>query len=272
MVFGRYPGGVVAAVEVTTERVRVGQTELYLLKGGAGRPCVVLHGIEGHEGWLSVHEALAEHATVYAPSHPGYGHTPAPDWLSTIQHQAIFYTWFLRDAGLQQVDLVGTGMGGWIAAEMAVMCSDRLRSLTLIGAVGVRPEHDEIFDVFIARWRDVIERGFADAESSPEYQRIYGGAPIQEYGGIREAGRTMSMRMCFKPYMYDPALPGMLPKIDVPTLLIHGREDRIAPVECASLYQGAIPHARLHILENCGHFAHLDRPAEVAQLVSEFIR
>ena len=261
-----------AAAEVSTERVAVGQTELYLLRGGTGRPCLVLHGIEGHEGWLRFHQALAENATVYAPSHPGYGQTPAPDWLTTIQHQAVFYNWFLQTARLESVDVVGSGVGGWIAAQMAVMCCDRLRSLTLIGAAGVRPEHDEIFDIFVARWRDVIERGFVDAANSPEYQRIYGGAPIQEYGGIREAGRTMSMRMCFKPYMYDAALPGMLPKIDVPTLVIHGRDDRIMPLECATLYQRAIPNARLQVLEDCGHFAHLDRPEEVAAIVSEFTR
>jgi pimeloyl-ACP methyl ester carboxylesterase len=272
MAFGGYSGGVVAAAEVTTERIPVGQTELYLLKGGQGRACLVLHGIEGHEGWLSFHQALAEHATVYAPSHPGYGHTPAPDWISSIQHQAVFYLWFLQASGLDNVDLVGTGIGGWIAAQMAVMCSDRLRSLTLIDAAGIKPEQAEIFDVFIARWRDVIELGFVDAPTSPEYQRIYGATPIQEFGGIREAGRTMSMRMCFKPYMYDPALPGMLAKIDVPTLVIHGQNDRIMPLECASLYQQAIPHATLKLLENCGHFAHLDRPEDVAQLVSEFTR
>jgi pimeloyl-ACP methyl ester carboxylesterase len=262
----------VAAAGVTTERVAVGQTELYLLKGGAGRPCLVLHGIEGHEGWGSFHAALAEKATVYAPSHPGYGHTPAPDWLTSVQHQAVFYNWFLQTAQLEDVDLVGAGVGGWIAAQMTLMCSDRLRSLTLIDPAGVRPEHDEIFDVFVARWRDVIERGFVDAQTSLEYQRIYGDAPIQDYGGIREAGRTMSMRMCFKPYMYNAALPGMLPKIDVPTLVIHGRDDRIIPLECATLYQRAIPNASLHVLDNCGHFAHLDRPEEVAAIVSEFTR
>src|ERR1043165_9447168 len=99
MAFGGYSGGVVAVAGVATERVAVGHTELYLLKGGQGRPCLVLHGIEGHEGWLSFHQALAEQRTVYAPSHPGYGHTPAPEWISSIQHQAVFYLWFLQASG-----------------------------------------------------------------------------------------------------------------------------------------------------------------------------
>lgn len=61
--------------------MEVAQTRLYVLKGGGGNPLLVLHGVEGPEGWLPFHDALAEHATVYAPSHPGYGHTECPGYL-----------------------------------------------------------------------------------------------------------------------------------------------------------------------------------------------
>lgn len=254
-----------------TVRVEVGPTELYLLRGGSGPACVVLHGIEGHEGWLTFHEALSDAHTVYAPSHPGYGHTPAPDWLTSVQHQAIFYHWFLQEAGLDQIDLVGAGLGGWIAAEMAVMDSSRLRHLVLVDATGVRPQHSEMLDIFLIPWRQVIERGFLTGQQSPEYQRIYGDAPIQEFGGIREAGRTMTTRMCFKPYMHDPSLPGMLGKIRTPTLVVWGESDAIVPLECAQLYADSIPNARLHQLPHCGHFAHLDQPRDLANVVHEFL-
>src|ERR671933_100465 len=113
-----------------------------LLKGGSGDPLLVLHGEEGHEGWLAFHAALAQGATVYAPSHPGYGHTDAPDWISAIPHQAVFYHWFLQNAGFGSgaVDLVGVGIGGWIAAQMAIMCGASLRHLILVDAAGIRPQ------------------------------------------------------------------------------------------------------------------------------------
>jgi pimeloyl-ACP methyl ester carboxylesterase len=255
----------------TEERVAVGETSLYLLKGGDGPPLLVLHGVEGHEGWLAFHAALAEQATVYAPSHPGYGHTDRPAWLGSIQHQAVFYQWFLQEAGLESVDLVGVGVGGWIAAQMAVQCTHRLRHLVLVDAAGVRPEQGEILDIFVTPWREVIDRSFHDPTRSPEYERLYGGAPLAEFGGVREAAKTMSIRMCYRPYMYDPALPGMLGKIRAPTLIVWGREDQIVPVECATLYQRAIPGAGLRILERCGHWAHLEQPDALAGLVREFI-
>jgi pimeloyl-ACP methyl ester carboxylesterase len=259
-----------SAVAYTTEQVSVGGTELYLLKGGGGPPCLVLHGMEGHEGWLAFHDSLARSATVLAPSHPGYGHTAAPDWISTVQHQAIFYNWFLQDAGLQGLDLVGAGLGGWIAAEMAVMDASRLRHLVLVDAAGLRPREGEILDIFVTPWRQVIERGFRSAQQSTEYQRIYTANPIQDFGGIREAGRTMCTRMCFKPYMHDPALSGMLGKIRVPTLVVWGEDDAIIPADCGRQYADGIPHAELRMLPECGHFAHLDQPEHLALLVGEF--
>jgi pimeloyl-ACP methyl ester carboxylesterase len=254
-----------------TDQVPVAGTRLHLLKGGQGQPCLVLHGIEGPEGWLGFHEALARRATVYAPSHPGYGHTEAPAWISSIAHQAVFYHWFLQDAGLANLDLVGLGVGGWIAAQMAVMCPDRLRHLVLVDAAGIRPERGEILDIFTIPWREVIEQSFFDATTSAEYQRIYTSAPIVDFGGFREAGRTMSMRMCFRPYMYDPALPDMLGKVRVPTLIVWGQDDHIVPTECAFLYQRAIPGAEVRLIDQCGHFAHLDRPDLLAEIVAEFV-
>ncbi len=111
-----------STVPFTEERVKVAGTELYVLQGGSGTPILVLHGVEGFEGWLAFYDALAEQATVYAPSHPGYGQTPCPDWLETIAHQAVFYHWFLQQQAFAPVDVVGIGLGGWIAAQMAVMC------------------------------------------------------------------------------------------------------------------------------------------------------
>jgi pimeloyl-ACP methyl ester carboxylesterase len=257
--------------DFTTERVGVAQTELMLLRGGSGRPVLVLHGIEGHEGWLEFHDELAEFATVYAPSHPGYGHTEAPEWITSIPHQAVFYNWFLQQTQLDTtgVDVVGLGIGGWIAAHMAIMCGASLRHLVLVDSAGIRPHNSEILDVFVTPWQQVIESAFFDAQSSAEYQRLYA-APLPEYGGVREAARTMSMRMLFRPYMHDPSLAGMLGKVRIPTLIVWAREDGIVPLECADLFKNSIDGATLRVIEACGHFAHLEQPRAVATLVRDF--
>ena len=94
---------------------------------------------------------------------------------------------------------------------------------------GVRPQQGEVLDIFIIPWREVIERSLYDAENCAEAQRIYTATPLQEFGGVREAGRSMSMRMCYRPYMYDPALLPTLGKIRLPTLVVWGAQDQIIP-------------------------------------------
>jgi pimeloyl-ACP methyl ester carboxylesterase len=250
---------------------QVGEARLHLIKAGSGRPALVLHGIEGPEGWLEFHDRLASSAEVLAPSHPGFGHSNRPEWLESISDQARFYEWFLRENGLSNVDLIGFGIGGWIAAEMATMCADNLAHLVLIDAAGIKPEAGEILDVFVRPWREVVESCVVDT-SAAEYQRIYTASPIVDFGGVREAGRSMSMRMAYRPYMYSPSLRHVLGGVRTPTQVIWGAEDRIIPVECAHLYQAAIPGARLEIMEGCGHWPHYEKPQELAEKVLQFLR
>jgi pimeloyl-ACP methyl ester carboxylesterase len=111
---------------------------------------------------------------------------------------------------------------------------------------------------------------FCDPSSSAEYERIYGGE-YQEFGGPREAGRTMSIRMGFRPFFYDAALPGMLKKVHLPTLLVRGDSDRIIPRECTDLYLQAIEGSTLETIASCGHWAHFEKPRELAQLTAAFL-
>jgi pimeloyl-ACP methyl ester carboxylesterase len=80
----------------------------------------------------------------------------------------------------------------------------------------------------------------------------------------------MTTRMCFRPYLYDPALENTLGKIRLPTLIVWGKQDQIVPLECAERYQRAIVGAQLRILDPCGHLAHLEQPTLLARSISEF--
>ena len=114
----------------------------------------------------------------------------------------------------------------------------------------MRPQQDEVHDMFIQPWKQVIDRCFYDPEPCDEYQRFSSGE-FQEFGGPREAGRSMSIRMCFRAFMYDPALPGMLGKIWRPALVVWGAQDAIIPVECGRLYQQGSGGSTLRLLERC---------------------
>jgi pimeloyl-ACP methyl ester carboxylesterase len=265
---GGMTSGAVTCVE---EMVSVGDATLHLLRGGGGRPALVLHGIEGPEGWLAFHESLSRYAEVIAPSHPGFGQSPRPEWIEQITHQALFYEWFLREAGLDEVDLIGFGIGGWIAAEMATMCSHNLRRLVLVDAAGIRPAEGEVLDIFIRPWGEIVDACVDDPATAEEFRRIYDASPVVNFGGPREAGRSMAMRMCYRPYMYNPAFPATLGAIRTPTLVVWGANDRIIPVECGRLYQQAIAGAQMQVIDGCGHWPHFEKPEALAAAVLQFL-
>jgi pimeloyl-ACP methyl ester carboxylesterase len=232
---------------------------------------IVLHGIEGPEGWLSFHDALAAGSTVLAPTLPGFGESERPAWIETVPHVALFNLWLLQELGIGEVDLVGLGVGGWIAAEMAVMCPRSFRRLVLVDAAGLRPEKGEVLDIFILPWREVVRRCFFDADASEEYHRVYDASPIVDFGGPREAGRSMTMRIAYRPYMHDPALAPLLRRVQAPSLVVWGDKDAVVPIECGHMFAEAIPGAELRLIESCGHWPHYERPQELARLVRGFI-
>jgi pimeloyl-ACP methyl ester carboxylesterase len=133
------------------------------------------------------------------------------------------------------------------------------------------PRDGEVYDIFVESWREVIERSFYDHRTAPEYLRIYGENYIPPFGGIREAGRVMNTILAYRPFMYDPALPGILAKIRVPSLVVLGDTDRIMPRECGERFQQGISGATLTTLDRCGHWAHLDRPEALTETIRAFV-
>ena len=152
------------------ESVAVAGIDVHFYRGGEGPPLVLLHGGSGDPGWLQHHQALAEPFSVYAPSHPGFGHTPGLAWIATIADMALFYLWFLDALGLERVHLVGHDIGGWLAANIATACPHVVDRLVLVDAMGLKPQHSEILDIFLITLAEVRARSFFDAQQVPEWQ------------------------------------------------------------------------------------------------------
>ena len=253
------------------EIIDVGGSKVQLLKGGSGDPLLILHGAGGSRGWLRYTQALSERFTVYLPSHPGFGTSERPDWMESVQDLACFYTWFQEQQGLENVRAIGFSMGGWLAAEMAVMCHHAFRKLMLVDAVGIKPQQGEIADIFIISPAQVAELGYHDAKQIPEYDQIFPQSPTPEEVEQAEVNREMAVRVCWKPYMHDPRLPALLARTHVPTRIVWGREDRIVPLECGELYQKAIPGSELVVIDNCGHSPQIEKPDEFVKTALEFL-
>ena len=120
-----------------------------VMRGGKGAPLLFLHGAGGAGVWLPFMEKLAEQFDVIVPDHPGFGRSDKPEWLDDISDLAFFYLDFLEGLDLEGVHLIGNSLGGWLAAEIAIQSTQRLRTLTLISAAGLHIPGVPKGDIFL---------------------------------------------------------------------------------------------------------------------------
>jgi pimeloyl-ACP methyl ester carboxylesterase len=241
--------------------------KIQLLKGGTGRPLLVLHHDVGTPGWVPFYDELARDFTVYVPSHPGFGKSDRPEWMRTVRDLAIVYQRLLSELKLDSITVVGLGFGGWIAAEIAMMCRHAFSQMVLVNAMGMLPQRGEIFDQFLVNTIEYIRTGFHNQD---KYAELYTAEPPLDQLEQWELNREMTSRIAYKPYMYDQTLPQLIRGMRTPTLLVWGRENLIVPLECGEMYRDAIAGARLETIAGVGHFADVEKPAELAKLVRDF--
>ena len=254
----------------TEETVAVGFGDVFLMKGGQGAPLVVLQDDIGSPGWLPFYDALAQQFTVYVPHHPGFGRSDRPAWMRNVRDMAIAHLWLFDVLQLdaQPLPVVGLGLGGWVAAEMATMRQRQFERLVLVGAVGLQPTSGEIVDQFLVSGEEYAKSCFHDAAV---FETWYGKETTVDQREAWEINREMVVRVAWKPYMFNQGLPFLLGAVNTPTLVVRGREDGIVPRSCATRYVEVLPHARLEELDRCGHCADVEQPEELAALITRFI-
>lgn len=252
-----------------TEEIReIAGVRVQWLQGGSGPPLLYLHGAGGGGMWLPFHKELAKQFTVYAPAHPGFGKSEDPEWLGDVQDLAFYYLDALEELGLEQVNLVGSSIGGWIAAEMAVICSHRLRRLVLIGAAGIRVPGVLLPDLFAMAPEAAVGVLYKHPEAAT---LLLPADPTPEQIEIQLRQRMTLARIAWNPYFENPKLLRRLRRVRVPTLIIWGEEDRLFPIEHAKAFQAAIPSSSLVVLPDCGHVVPMDATEAFVEAVTRFL-
>lgn len=241
-----------------------------LWRQGAGRPVLFLHPGDGFAPDDPFLGGLAESYDVLAPWHPGFGHSDLPPGWSTVDDLANFYLGFLDHLKLEDVVLIGASFGGWVAAEMALRGSPRLARMVLIDALGVKFGDRVTRDIadFHNTDPDLIESlKWADpAGRQPDLTRLADEA-LTAIVRTREAFAHYGWR----PYMHDPVLTRWLHRIALPTLVLWGAKDGIVTPEYGCAYAGRIPGALFEIIDDAGHYPHIEQAQAAMLRVRAFI-
>jgi pimeloyl-ACP methyl ester carboxylesterase len=244
-----------------------GQVSVTVDDRGEGRPFLLLHGGGGPQTVAGFAELLATKgpARVITPTHPGFGGTPRPDGLADMAGLAALYRELLDRLGLDGVTVIGNSIGGWIAAELALLGSPRIRGTVLVDAVGIEVDGHPVTDIFPLSLDELARLSYhdpaafrIDPAAMTEAQRAgmaANRAALQVYGGTR---------------MTEPSLRGRLAAIAAPTLVIWGDADRIADPGYGRAYAAAIPGARFELLTETGHLPQLETPEQLLRVIWDF--
>jgi 2-hydroxymuconate-semialdehyde hydrolase/2-hydroxy-6-oxo-octa-2,4-dienoate hydrolase len=271
----------VARIAPKPRTIDAGGIKTSYLEAGDGEPVVMLHGsgpgVSAMANWQHNIGALSQRFRVLAPDIVGFGATQRPDDIVYSLRTWTDHVWAFLDAhGIQKTAIVGNSLGGRIALQMATDLPDRITKMVLMGAPGVgmtlteglaalrtyQPSHNAMRDL-LRNYFAVDPAMITDDLVATRYE-----ASIAD--GAYEAYRAM---------FFDPRHTGSelgitaeeVRAIATPALLVHGREDKVVPMQVSVTMLGLLPHADLHVFSACGHWTQIERADEFSALVADYL-
>ena len=229
-------------------------------------PIVFLHGAGTFHGWAFA-EPWTERYRVLIPHHPGYGESGDLDGLRDVHDLVLHYTELFDQLGLTaDVNLVGFSLGGLIAARFAIEQKHRLRRLVLVAPAGLRVPGVAVDDLFRIPPEELPGRLVHRMETLLPYLPSDPGDVDFTVDRYREI-RTTAIMLWEHPY--DRVLPRWLGRVDIPTLVVWGDEDRLLPVALAEGWAELLPRATVATFPDAGHLV-LDESADASATVARF--
>lgn len=276
-------------LEIERKKINVGPYKINYLVAGKGTPVLLIHGANiGWPQWYNNIPALAQHFTVYAIDLPGAGESSRIDFA-----KADFNTDFLDIVdkfielqGWEQVDIVGSSFGGWIAAQLAAKQRPYIRRMVLANPIGftsfIYPKNRPVAFTPLAKllsktvlkprrtnknlenfMRDI----FADKTQPllPEF--------VDYFYELSESSHNLlfiSRLNSFKGMAKGLFLPDKLKNIKVPTLFIWGEKDPLTPYDRVKDNFKLVPNMQVKLLPNVGHMPSVEDSIKFNELVINF--
>lgn len=255
---------------VRSELVCVGGCELEMVVIGEGRPILALHGGNGPFGAASFAKMLGGEYQVIVPSHPGFGRSSRPAHVESIDDVAYVYLELMEKMDLVDVVLIGFSLGGWVAAEIATKCVQRVGRIVLSGAVGVSSRDigiAELPNIFSLSSEQLEKLAFHDPKRM--VAEFISGAEVDENVRARNYG-TFSL-YAKEPYAYSPKLLPRLHRITVPALFLWGVSDGLVTPEYGRRYSELVPDGEFDLIAEAGHAPHLEQPRLFVERLLRFL-
>jgi pimeloyl-ACP methyl ester carboxylesterase len=259
----------------------------YIVRG-AGAPLLLLHGFgEFLETWDLNLRSLSEHYQVYAMDLPGHGLSDKPEVAYSIFFFTRFVINFMQALGIEHASLIGHSMGGQISLNIAINFPEKVDKLVLETSVGLANDVSlirRLCSVPVLSGADIRESGVGVALEQRMKREFYHPDFVAKemvdmgYWFMEQMPETKRVLLSILHHLVTAT--GLRPEVVMvdrlhlvksPTLLIHGVEDEIHPLELSQNACRLIPDARLKVIDECGHCPHIEKSAEFNEAVIAFL-
>ena len=248
---------------------------------GQGRPVVLLHGsgpgVTAWANWRLTIPPLSERFRVIAPDVTGFGYTQkTPDDRYNMERWLDHLTGFLDAAAVDRVSVVGNSFGGALALALAVNHPERVDRLVLMGAAGLEfeltPGLDAVwgYEPSFGNMRNLIslfayDQSLVSDELAEMRYRASVRPGVQEsYCRMFPAPRQDGIRSLAQD---EEAIAALRHEV----LIVHGREDRVIPLESSERLHRLIDRSQLHVFGRCGHWTQIEHADRFVRLVGDFL-
>lgn len=243
----------------------------YLEEGRSDKTILLVHGLGGSaERWLKVIPLLSPRYRVIAPDVIGFGYSDKPSEDYTIEFLGKFLSAFINALGLRRVVLVGTSLGGQIAAQCAT-ANSCIEKLVLVAPSGAMKRSTPAIDAYMMA---ALYPNHASAKMAFEMMSRSG--TVDEFT-ISDFVKRMSIpnaKLAFISSVLgikNSDVLKSLEKISIPTLLVWGKQDAVIPIEHASQFLSSIRGCAFLKINDCGHLPHVEKPKLLSESILEFI-
>ncbi len=207
---------------MTPKLVKIAGSNIEYFDCGGERPILYCHNFTGLLEDQPCLRALCKSNRVIAPSFPGFGRSELPDWIDSVDDLSYIALELLDELAIAQFDVVGCGLGGWIAAELAAKTPERVGRLVLLSPFGLKiGPHDRLAipDIFAMPSHDL------DAMLYAEGGRDRLSHLTDDELAIVMRNRETLTLLAWEPYFHNPKLRHRIQRINAPTLLLRGEKD-----------------------------------------------
>ena len=246
----------------------------YLEEGNSAKTLLLLHGLGASaERWEGVIPLFAKKFKVIVPDLIGFGYSDKPMVDYTTDYFLGFISKFVKKVGIKEMNIIGSSLGGQIAAEFIINHNVNVRKLVLVSPSGVMKHSTPALDAYISAALYPSTDSALNA-----FQVMSGRKKIDEkiVSGFVERMQLPNAKMAFMSTLLglnnSQVITEKLQLITIPTLIVWGENDSVIPIKYAQSFVSGITDCRFYKMIGCGHIPYVDDPKTFFQLVSNFLK